>query len=175
MKRRSALKFTSALVGAGLSASFVAGVLSGCAPAKSGTSYTPIFFEPDKFEFLNALAEVLIPSDDTPGASELELAQWIDTIVKECYTEEQQKSVSKHLNVVYNALSGDANMISLQSLESTNDQDTSNAYTSTKSIVATAYLSQEYVGTKLLNYLPVPGIYDACIPISETNGKAWTI
>jgi len=37
------------------------------------------------------------------------------------------------------------------------------------------YLSTEEINTKYLNYLPVPGEYQACIPLSEIGGKAWAI
>ena len=37
------------------------------------------------------------------------------------------------------------------------------------------YLSTEEIGTKFLNYLPIPGPYEACITVAEVDGKAWTL
>ena len=37
------------------------------------------------------------------------------------------------------------------------------------------YLSTEEVGTKFLNYLPVPGEYDGCIALDDVGGKAWAL
>ena len=165
------------MAGIGISSTFLAGLISGCKPETTGINYRAIMLDQENFTFLRNLTEALIPQSDTPGAIELGLAEWIDTIVKKCYTENDQKQFLSNLIAVNAALNGKTSKSSLSSLESslTNTESLKDAYQSIKSMVATAYLANEYVGTKLLNYLPVPGEYVACIPISKTNGKAWTI
>ncbi len=176
MDRRSAIKYTS-LTGVGISSAFITGLISGCKPEASGVNYKPILLDQEKFVFLKNLSEVLIPQTDTPGAIELELAEWIDTIVKKCYTEEDQKQFSTNLDYIKSFCEGEASEVSILTLENVLGDNASlmDAYHSIKSTIATAYIATEYVGTKLLNYLPVPGEYEACIPLSKTNGKAWTI
>jgi len=43
--------------------------------------YNPRFFEPDEFKTVEILTELIIPSDDTPGAREARVAQYIDFVV----------------------------------------------------------------------------------------------
>ncbi len=50
-----------------------------------------------------------------------------------------------------------------------------NFYTEVKQQTIAYYLASEEISTKYLNYLPVPGEYKACIPLSEVGGKAWAI
>jgi len=44
--------------------------------------YKPKFFGPDDFEDLQAFTEILIPTDDTPGAREAHCAHYIDFVLQ---------------------------------------------------------------------------------------------
>jgi gluconate 2-dehydrogenase gamma chain len=44
--------------------------------------YTPRFFAADDFQALQAFTEILIPSDDTPGAREAQCAHYIDFVLQ---------------------------------------------------------------------------------------------
>jgi len=44
--------------------------------------YKPKFFSPDDFEALQAFTEILIPTDDTPGAREAHCAHYIDFVLQ---------------------------------------------------------------------------------------------
>ena len=44
--------------------------------------YTPRFFSAEDFEALQAFAEILIPTDDTPGAREAQCAHYIDFVLQ---------------------------------------------------------------------------------------------
>ncbi len=44
--------------------------------------YRPSYFEPDDFEALEAFTEILIPTDDTPGAREARCALYIDFVLQ---------------------------------------------------------------------------------------------
>ena len=45
---------------------------------------------------------------------------------------------------------------------------------SLKSLAIAGYFGSELIGLNHLNYLPVPGPYQGCIPLTETEGKAWS-
>jgi len=45
------------------------------------TAYTPLFFAPAQFRLVERLAEMIIPADDTPGAKEAGVAEFIDFMV----------------------------------------------------------------------------------------------
>ena len=44
--------------------------------------YKPRFFPPDDFEALQSFTEILIPTDDTPGAREARCAHYIDFVLQ---------------------------------------------------------------------------------------------
>src|SRR5689334_4741223 len=50
------------------------------APSAAG-SYKPLFFSPDQYRLLEHIAERIIPADDTPGAKEAGVAEFIDFMV----------------------------------------------------------------------------------------------
>jgi hypothetical protein len=45
------------------------------------TNYRPKFFSPEDFQLLASFTEILIPTDDTPGAREAHVAAFIDFVV----------------------------------------------------------------------------------------------
>ena len=45
------------------------------------SSYKPLFFSPKQFKLVEHLAEMIIPADDTPGAREAGVAEFIDFMV----------------------------------------------------------------------------------------------
>jgi gluconate 2-dehydrogenase gamma chain len=49
-------------------------------PAASG-SYKPLFFSPQQYPMVEHLAELIIPDDDTPGAKQAGVAEFIDFMV----------------------------------------------------------------------------------------------
>ena len=172
MQRREAIKLST--VGLGLSSAFLSGVMSGCKPSSTGINYQPLFLDESGFKYLSQFTEIMIPQTDTPGAKELGLCEWIDTIVNECYTKENQ---SKFKNALATLIKSKATLNSaedLMSITNSNDKELIESYESLKGIVATAYHCNEYVATKLLNYDPIPGEYEPCIELNSVNGKAWT-
>jgi len=58
-----------------------AGGDSQSASGGQATAYTPRFFKPDEFKKVEMLTEIIIPSDDTPGAREAQVARYIDFVV----------------------------------------------------------------------------------------------
>ena len=47
----------------------------------SDTAYKPLFFSPEQYRLVDHLAEMIIPSDETPGAKEAGVAEFIDFMV----------------------------------------------------------------------------------------------
>jgi hypothetical protein len=43
-----------------------------------------------------------------------------------------------------------------------------------RELTIVGYFTSETVGKTVLNYDPVPGRYEACVPISETGNVNWT-
>ena len=50
-------------------------------PAEPAKAYVPQFFKPEEFETAEILTEMIIPTDDQPGAKEAQVASYIDFVV----------------------------------------------------------------------------------------------
>jgi len=51
------------------------------APQSQPQSYKPLFFSEEQFRMIDHLAEMIIPQDDTPGAKQAGVAEFIDFMV----------------------------------------------------------------------------------------------
>src|SRR5215469_2090593 len=51
------------------------------APTNDAAPYSPHFFKPDEFRTVEILTELIIPTDDSPGAKEAQVARYIDVVV----------------------------------------------------------------------------------------------
>src|SRR6056297_1012632 len=90
MTRRQALRRVGALLGGVVSAPTVAGVLSGCR-RQGGPDWSPTAFSPAQNEMVDAMAEIILPETDTPGARAANVNRFIDAIVGESWLEEDRK------------------------------------------------------------------------------------
>jgi Gluconate 2-dehydrogenase subunit 3 len=62
--------------------------------AASAKPYVPQFFKPDEFRTVEILTEMIIPTDDQPGAKEAKVADYIDFVVYSAA--EFEPSLQKH-------------------------------------------------------------------------------
>ena len=100
LARRQTLKYLGILAGSAAGRRFLAAWLpSGLAATAAGVNpehsmtemrhlpvpnaepYVPSFFKPDEFKAIESLTELIIPTDDTPGAKEAQVACYIDFVV----------------------------------------------------------------------------------------------
>jgi gluconate 2-dehydrogenase subunit 3-like protein len=57
------------------------GMHQAAAAEEPAQPYTPQFFKPDEFATVEILTEMIIPTDDKPGAKEAQVANYIDFVV----------------------------------------------------------------------------------------------
>ncbi|HUR31565.1 MAG TPA: gluconate 2-dehydrogenase subunit 3 family protein, partial [Saprospiraceae bacterium] len=79
MDRREALKYTAYSLGLTLSASTIAAILAGC-HLDENTDWVPDFLSTQEVNFLDELAETILPKTKTPGAKDAGVTQFIDLI-----------------------------------------------------------------------------------------------
>jgi len=189
MKRRKIIKLSAYVT----SGALITSLLPGC---KSDSieigidGYTPSFVNTDQYKFIRDLADTLLPETDTPGALSVGLPQIYDTILGNIFTSEQKSEYSEKLSSLINFVKSKNNNSNIHSLSSeerisfitaldsqilNNNSQQSKTYKELKNRLIQYYLKTEEVGTTLLNYLPVPGEYQACISLEETGGKAWAL
>jgi len=189
--RREALRKTALLMGAAVSASALTGILQGC-KASPELTYTPDFFTKEQAELVSELAEVIIPKTDTPGAKEAGVPGFIDKMLKECYTKEDQDAYLAGIaefDAACKSANGDSFIYlapekQLEYVKAQNEAalkmskenpDAKRPFVlTTKELTLLGFFTSEPGATQVLQYEAVPGSYKGCIPLSEAgNGKTW--
>jgi len=85
--RRSALKYLGLLGATAAGREFLAGWLPASAAARGlcaleeTAARPPAFFTPAEFRTVEILTEMILPSDETPGAREARVAEYLDFVV----------------------------------------------------------------------------------------------
>jgi len=189
MKRRRIIKLSAYVT----SGALIANLLPGC---KTDTieidinGYSPSFLNNNQYNFISDFAETLLPETDTPGAKSVGLPQIYDSILNNIFTGEQKVKYGKKLTSLISVMKQENDGKSLADISSEDrltfitkldkqfsntDSEASQTYKEIKGRLINYYLKTEEVGTKLLNYLPVPGEYQACITLEDAGGKAWAL
>jgi gluconate 2-dehydrogenase gamma chain len=89
LTRREALARTAAILGSALAAPTIAGVLAGCGDQKpSKTAATvPVLkaLSPAQEKLVAAIADVILPATDTPGARDVGVSLFVDRMLADYY------------------------------------------------------------------------------------------
>lgn len=126
-------------------------------------------------EFLNELAEIIIPTTDTPGGKAADPGAYIVLIHNDCLSDDQQnenKQLFDRLRFFYVEQSGKDFMRCsneerehmTQKLESDKDE----AYTRYKQLIVSAFLSSKTGASLFMKFNLIPGRYDGC-----TSERPW--
>lgn len=173
----------SLATGAALSAPLMSSLLSGCKPKVStkDADYLLNFFNEKDFSILRDVVAIILPETDTPSASDIGIHRMIDTMVGTTYRPNEKEGFKKKSDAFMKYI-GKENLSDyeniLQKLMLTTDESLAEAksgFLDIKQQTVAYYLLDEDIAKTQLNYLPVPGVYEPCIKLSETNGKAWAI
>ena len=174
MNRRELLK-KSTMAAMGLS--FAPGLLlslESCAKARP-TSNLPVFLSQEQFDTLWIMAELIIPKTDTPGADDAGVAPFIDQLFGDYFDDADKLKYEEGLNLLmencikiygksFTELEGASQLEYLEKLDK--EESRESFFRSIKGIICWAYFTSE-PGMKSMNYLPVPGRYNGCIPIDD--------
>lgn len=127
----------------------------------------------------NTLADVLetlLPKTDTPGAKDLGLPAFVQTMLKDCYEAPARENVAKTLTDL-DALAGQTYQQSfsaldavrredlLKRLELSPDASQKEAYGLLRNLAILGFTTSEYVLVNHLRYNPMPGHYHGCVPV----------
>jgi gluconate 2-dehydrogenase gamma chain len=192
MDRREALKRTALLMGGVVSAPAIMGVLKGCT-ARPGIDWKPAFLTEGQASIVTQVSGIIIPRTDTPGAKDVGVPSFIDQMVNEVYSEEDQKWFTDGLTAFNEAAAKEygEDFSDLDEEEQTAfvtkvhgeavkaEQTTDPApkrpfILMMKELTMLGFFTSEVGATQVLQYVPVPGAYKGCIPVSEAgNGTTW--
>jgi gluconate 2-dehydrogenase gamma chain len=191
MDRREALRRTAWIMGGVISAPAIAGLLKGCV-AKPTIDWKPAFFNNEQGILVTQVAEIIIPKTNTPGAKEIGVPGFIDQMLKEVYTKEDQdkylaslkafdEEAKKEHGDPFIDLSPEKQTEFVTKIHSAVLNDTTEkapAYRDflmkTKELTLLGFFTSKVGASEVLQYVAVPGSYKGCIPVSEAgNGKTW--
>ena len=178
MNRRKALKQTSILLGSALSASVIAGVMSGCKPTMD-INWQPKLLTKDQAMLVEELAETILPETNTLGAKSLHVAEFIDLMLKENFSDFDQLQFTKGLAKIdeqaqffiakpFLKASPEERQkfLTIQEGEAIKTQQKTGQkpfLLLLKELVLTGYFTSEYAITELMNYNPIPTAFEGCI------------
>jgi hypothetical protein len=176
--RREAIRRAALLAGVALSpalVTFVAGAQS--APAKT-------YLTSAQAAVAGAAADRILPRTDTPGAADVGVPAFLDRFYGEFMADDEQRLFVAGLDAIEAAAKAahDASFAGLASAQqdavlravAASQQDQSpSSFGLIRSTTILGYFSSEQAAKNVLNYDPVPGRYDACIPLAQVGGRDW--
>jgi hypothetical protein len=192
MDRREAIKRTAWLMGGVISAPAIAAVLNGCS-SKPGIDWKPQFLSAEQAALVTKVSDFIIPKTDTPGASDVGVPSFIDLILKDVYSKEDQDRFTSGLQAfddgaktAYGDIFVDLDEADQQAyVKKIHDEAVQKERNTDpapkrpfilmmKELTMLGYFTSEVGATQVLQYDPVPGSYKGCIPLSEAgNGRTW--
>ena len=196
MNRRQILQRVAYLMGGAVSAPAVLGLLNGCAPKQQETSWQPVLLTKEQGALVAAITEIIIPRTDTPGAIDVGVPGFIDTMLKDVYAQGDRdryltglKAFDDAARTVHSKAFVDLSKSQQTDLvKKVHDEAVAVelAYDPrpatlqrpfilmTKELTLLGFFCSEPGATQVLQYVAVPGAYQACIPVAQAgNGKAW--
>jgi gluconate 2-dehydrogenase gamma chain len=192
MDRREALQRTAMMLGYAISAPALMGVLNGCKAAPD-LAYKPVFLSEDLARVVAEVAEIIIPKTDTPGAKDVGVPAFIDKMLNDCYTKEDQDRFIKgatDFDADAKATYGDSFVYcdaekqkelvykyhndAIAATKSDSPPKERPFIMVVKELTMLGFFTSEPGATQVLRYEAVPGEYKGCIPFSEV-GRTWAI
>jgi len=191
MNRRDALKYTAVSLGYALTATTASAILGGC-QADTSSDWIPATLSEGQAKALSAISDTLLPATEaSPGASDVHVHRFIDELYTNWASEETRSKWLADFETLHAKLdsSGDSpafdklsskdqyaalNDMNTQALSKENPSEAEQFYLGLKSTIIGAYFSSKEVGTEVLAYDPIPGVYQGCIPYDDV-GAAWSL
>lgn len=183
--RKEAIKRTALLMGGVVFAPSILGVLNGCTP--SGDTWIPTLFNAKQAALTEALAVTIIPAGETPGAAEAGVPGFIESMIKDIYTEEQRDLFMDELAAFNESCENETGksfelltsqerfeFASLKNREAIESEpfEGPQFFLLFKELTMIGFFTSEPGATQVLRYEYIPGVYQACIPFEDV-GRTW--
>ncbi len=184
LTRREAIQRTALLLGIAISPSILAGVLRAQTPAASAAA-KPQHLNAQQFAIVAAAAERILPRTDTPGATDVGVPAFIDLMVgaymaaveqrmfKDGLAELEAASRAAH-KAGFTALTAPQQDVVLKRIAEASQKKEKSFFHQLRELTLLGYFTSEQVGKNVLHYDPVPGKFQADIPLAEVGNRAWT-
>lgn len=197
MDRRKALKGLGLSLGFVVATPTVLSILQSCkTDAKKVAGWIPEFYSEDEGIVVKNLVDLILPKTaDLPGATDVNVAQFIDLYTLKVSGKEEQEAHKKGIAAVINTLGKSVKDLTTEDYDgllakflkaSKEEQEAFRKNDDEAPVLETlmglrggaiwAYRTSEKVGEEVLAYDPIPGEQKGCISLEEaTGGRAWSL
>ena len=158
MNRREAVERITLLLGGPLSVELTAGLMGQVTHTGSD-----VVVSVAQQALLAEVADVIIPTTDTPGAKAAGAEQFMVRVMRDCYPLKEQEAF-------YAGLESHAK---IQLVQQTAEKNRA-FFKRLKELTVTGYFTSEIGATRALAYLPVPGRFAGDVPMEEGQ-KTWAL
>jgi hypothetical protein len=188
--RRQALRRVALILGGTISAPALAGLLAGCEKSARapGAVWVPRAVTPDQGEMLAVIADLIIPTTDTPGARAVGVHEFIDSMLADYYDADDRARFADGLATLdERALASCGEQFVRCAPErqleliARLDHDTfvspqqgPSFFRMMKELTLLGYYTSETGATRELRHAAVPGHYEGCVPFT-TIGRTWAV
>ena len=195
LTRREALKRVAWLMGGAVSASTILAIRKGYS-ATTPDGSKPSILTPAQMSTVSAVAEIIIPRTDTPGAIDVGVPGFIDLMLKDVYAPpdrdrylaglaEFDAAAHAEQGKEFHALEPthqvalvrkfhDAAVIEEQRVSRPRQHLQRPFILMTKELTLLCFFTSRPGATQVLQYVAIPGSYHGCLPIGQAgNGKTW--
>jgi len=187
--RREAIRRAALLAGVAFSPAWLTAIDPAFAEASAGKQASKVAqgsgLTPAQAAIAGAVADRIIPRTDTPGAADVGVPAFIDLLYGEYMTPAERKMLTDGLNDVdtaakaahggaFTTLSADRQDTVLRGIARAEEGKDQGFFRLIRSATILGYFTSEPVGRTVLHYDPVPGRFDACVPIDQVGRRNWT-
>ena len=165
-----------------------AGALGGCSGGERGPDVSTLigpggsYFSPKRMTLLDIIADIIIPQTDTPGAKGAGVPAFIDSMMVNWASGETRgkwdgvidavdAKASETFDKPFVELSDDQKKDVVKAFDA-EQIHASGDYRQFKELLLIGYYQSEVGATEELHYELVPGVWNACAPLSEI-GRTW--
>ena len=176
MNRREAVQRVALMMGGVLAAPLMAGVMGQI--INTGESIT---VSAEQEAFLAEVADIIIPTTDSPGAKAAGVEKFIVRVMRDCYKKEDQEKFYAglaKLDADSQAKFGkgfvELDLVQKNEMVKLSTVNDKPFFQRMKELTVTGYFTSEIGATKALEYLPIPGKFQGCVAL-KAGQKAWAL
>lgn len=187
MNRRSYIQQTTRFLGYALVSGTVMDLLVSC--EQNNENWKPVFFTEAEAKILSSITDTICPKTKTPGANELGVPSFIDTLANTLLSKDEKIFYKKGIQEIdddakkqFSKGFVDCSVQQKETLLLQLDKASPktgmtmwgkpmeenptplNFYRKIKSLTLMAYFTSKKIGKEYLAYDPIPGTFQACIP-----------
>jgi Gluconate 2-dehydrogenase subunit 3 len=174
MNRREAIQKVTLLLGGVMAAPLMAGAMGQV--TNFGKS---VKVSAEQEALLAEVADIIIPTTITPGAKAAGVEKFIVRVMRDCYEKPEQEKFYAGLakldadsQAKFGKGFAGLDLAQKNAMVKQSTVDNKAFFLAMKGLTVTGYFTSEIGATQALEYLPIPGRFDGCMPM-KAGQKTW--